>query len=40
MPIATLKRPLLLIGPDSAGIRITADEFDRAEFVEGFLATN
>ena len=35
MPIATLKRVRLRVGPDSAGIRMEADEFDRAEFVEG-----
>jgi Uma2 family endonuclease len=41
MPTITLKRPRLQrsrlwIGPDSAGVRMTPSEFDRAEFVEGW----
>jgi Uma2 family endonuclease len=42
MPTLTVKRqvqapkPTRLFGPDSAGIFMTPQEFDRAEFVEGY----
>src|SRR5258708_11488049 len=31
-----VQRPPLPIGPDSAGVRMAAAEFDRADFVEGW----